>query len=376
MPQVDRASDALYVDPRRRAATRSDADRLPVPPALPVRDRRVRRPAPVELRRRPPSGVAPRCIRQSTSCRCRARSRRRRRLARGARASRSTSRSSGGILRRTVGHVHAVDGVDLAVAPGTTLGLVGESGSGKSTLGRLLLRLLDPDRRHDPLRRPRRHRGSRSASSARCGAACRWCSRTRTRRSTRARRSRDSLAEPMRAHLDVDGTARTERVAELLEPVGLERRAPQPVPARVLRRSAASASRSPARSRSSPTLARARRAGEQPRRVDPGRRSSTCCATSSSELGLAYLFIAHDLAVVRHVSDRIAVMYLGRIVEQGPADEVYATPEAPLHRGAAVRDPGPGPGARNVRASASCSRATSRRRRRRPPAAASTPAAR
>ena len=63
------------------------------------------------------------------------------------------------------------------------------------------------------------------------------------------------------------------------------------------------------------------------------------------ELGLAYLFIAHDLALVRHVSDRIAVMYLGRIVEQGPADEVYEPPEAPVHRGAAVGDPGPEPGA-------------------------------
>ena len=94
------------------------------------------------------------------------------------------------------------------------------------------------------------------------------------------------------------------------------------------------------------------------------------------ELGLAYLFIAHDLALVRHVSDRIAVMYLGRIVEQGPADEVYRAPEAPLHRGAPVGDPAPEPACGNVGGSGSCSRATSRRRRRRPRAAASTPAVR
>ena len=61
------------------------------------------------------------------------------------------------------------------------------------------------------------------------------------------------------------------------------------------------------------------------------------------ELGVAYLFIAHDLALVRHVSDRIAVMYLGRIVEQGPAEEVYERPEAPVHRGVALGDPGAQP---------------------------------
>ena len=93
------------------------------------------------------------------------------------------------------------------------------------------------------------------------------------------------------------------------------------------------------------------------------------------ELGLAYLFIAHDLAVVRHVSDRIAVMYLGRIVEQGPADEVYERPKHPYTEALLSAIPVPEPGAPARAASGSCSRATSRRRPRRPRAAASTPAA-
>ena len=94
------------------------------------------------------------------------------------------------------------------------------------------------------------------------------------------------------------------------------------------------------------------------------------------ELGLAYLFIAHDLALVRHVSDRIAVMYLGRIVEQGPADEVYERPKHPYTEALLSAIPRPEPGAPTRAGADRARRATSRRRQLRPPAAASTPAVR
>src|SRR3954469_2421322 len=125
-----------------------------------------------------------------------------------------------GILRRTVGHVRAVDGVDLAVEPGATVGLVGESGSGKSTLGRVLTRLLDPtagritfdgaDITTVPSRRMREHRRGMqlvfqdpfSSFDPLATIA-------------------DSLAEPMRNYLDLDAKGRTERISELLRTVRL-----------------------------------------------------------------------------------------------------------------------------------------------------------
>jgi oligopeptide/dipeptide ABC transporter ATP-binding protein len=245
-----------------------------------------------------------------------------------------------GILRRTVGQVRAVDGVDLAVDPGSTVGLVGESGSGKSTLGRVLLRLLDPtagtitfdgvDITKVPSRQMREHRRGMqlvfqdpySSFDPLATIA-------------------DSLAEPMRNYLDLTKQQREDRVCELLRTVRLDpdhrNRYPREFSGGQLQR-----------------IAIARALALSPKLLVLDEPVSSLDVSIQAdiinllgdlqdELGVADLFIAHDLALVRHVSDRIAVMYLGRIVEQGPAEEVYERPKHPYTEALLSAIPVPNP---------------------------------
>ncbi|MHC3473869.1 dipeptide ABC transporter ATP-binding protein [Streptomyces sp. 7R007] len=212
----------------------------------------------------------------------------------------------------------AVDGVSLTVRRGETLGVVGESGSGKTTLGRMLVGLLEPTAGevcYDGHARVGVHPAVQMVFQD-------PVSSLNPRRSVG-----ESVADPLRARGDRDERAIRGRVTELLERVGLE---------------GAHYDRYPHEfsggQRQRVGIARALAA--DPRVIVCDEPVSALDVTTQAqvvallgelqrELGLALVFVAHDLAVVRQVSDRVAVMRRGRIVESGPADEVYDNPQDP-----------------------------------------------
>jgi oligopeptide/dipeptide ABC transporter ATP-binding protein len=231
-----------------------------------------------------------------------------------------------GILRRIQAYAQAVDGVDFEILPGQTLGLVGESGSGKSTLGRCVLRLLKIDggelriAGHDMTKLSRRElRGVRRNAQM----IFQDPYSSFDPRSTVG----SSITEPLRAHESMNRRQREARAGELVTLVGL---GPQHLQRYPYQFSGGQLQR----------LAIARALAINPQLVVCDEPVSSLDVSTQAqvinlmrelqrELGVAYLFIAHDLSVVRHVSDRIAVMYLGRIVEQGPAEAVYTSPKHP-----------------------------------------------
>jgi peptide/nickel transport system ATP-binding protein len=231
------------------------------------------------------------------------------------------------LLDRTIGHVRAVDGVDLDVRRGQTFGLVGESGCGKSTLGRAILRLEEPT----------------EGTVEFDGTDLRSLSAEELRRQRRRmqmvfqdpmasldpRQSVQSiLTEPMRAH-DREGGRRAwdARVAELLEVVGLPASAAAKFPHEFSggQRQRIGIARAMALN---PSLVIA---DEPVSALDVSVQAQVINLLDELQdrLGLTYVVIAHDLAVVRHISDRIGVMYLGTMVEEAGSDELYATPLHP-----------------------------------------------
>ena len=246
-----------------------------------------------------------------------------------------------GALGRVRGHVRAVDGVDFHLNEGETLAVVGESGCGKSTVGRLVLRLLEP-----------------TAGSVRFeGDDLLALSDD----AMRARRSRlqvifqdpyaslnprmsvgAMLGEPLRLHHLVGNDAqRRDRIAELLELVGL-----RPDHARRYPHEFSGGQRQ--------RIAIARALAVEPRLIVADEPVSALDVSIQAQVinlmrelqqrfGLAYIFISHDLAVVKHIADHIAVMYLGKIVETATTEELFKNPRHPYTRALLSAVPLPDP---------------------------------
>lgn len=247
----------------------------------------------------------------------------------------------GVILDRTVGHVRAVDGVDLEIRRGETYGLVGESGCGKSTLGKAILNLEPPTAgsvvfdgtdvaslRGEALRRERKRFQMVFQDPL---------------SSLDPRQTVESLLlEGLRAHgLDTDREQTRARLRELMSSVGLPTSALSKYPHEFS-----------GGQRQRVGIARALSVGpdlivadEPVSALDVSIQAQVINLLQDlqDDLGLTYLVVAHDLAVVRHISDRIGVMYLGGLVEESDAAELYALPLHPYTRALMSAVPVPDP---------------------------------
>jgi peptide/nickel transport system ATP-binding protein/oligopeptide transport system ATP-binding protein len=247
---------------------------------------------------------------------------------------------------RALSLAKAVDGVTFSIDPGETLALVGESGCGKSTVGRLVLRLLNPTTGRmlfkgsdlsmlnaQGLRAFRRHaqlvfQDPYASLNPRMTVG-------------------QTLAEPLALHGIVPPGRRPQRVVGLLDLVGLDRRSVRRYPHEF---SGGQRQR----------IAIARALAVEPKLIVCDEPVSALDVSIRSQvlnllrdlqrrLGLAYLFISHDLAVVKHMAQRVAVMYLGRIVEIGAAEDLFSQPRHPYTRALLSAIPVPKPRAKRER---------------------------
>ena len=245
-----------------------------------------------------------------------------------------------GIFQAEVGTVKAVDGISFEVRKGETLGLVGESGCGKSTTGRAMIRLREPTSgsvtfdgidlaklKPEPLRRMRRRmqiifQDPYGSLDPRMTVG-------------------SIISEPIDTHRLARGGAKRERIADLLRIVGLDPKYVNRYPHEF---SGGQRQR----------IGIARALAVQPSFIVCDEPISALDVSIQAQvlnlltdlreqLGLTYLFIAHDLSVVKHISDRVAVMYLGKIVEIGPPDIMYANPAHPYTRALLSAVPVPDP---------------------------------
>ncbi|MDP4892801.1 ABC transporter ATP-binding protein [Cypionkella sp.] len=245
-----------------------------------------------------------------------------------------------GVLRRHTGDVKAVDGVSFNILEGETLGLVGESGCGKSTVGRALLRLYEP-----------------TAGSVVIGGediATLDPEALRKKRPTMQMVFQDPqaslnprmtvagiISEPLVEHTDWTAERRLERVLELMDAVGLNRRFANRFPHEF---SGGQRQR----------IGIARALALNPKFIVCDEPIAALDVSIQAQvvnlledlqerLGLTYLFISHDLSMVRHIADRVAVMYLGRIAELSPRDALFANPLHPYAEAllSAVNEPDP-----------------------------------
>ncbi len=235
-----------------------------------------------------------------------------------------------GFLRRVVGHVRAVDGVNLFVREGETLGLVGESGCGKTTTGRCILRAYEPTAGEVWFRQDGEMVNVFEVPKDEMKALRREMqiifqdpfSSLNPRMTVM-----DIVSEPLRIHGIAKGAELKSMVRELLEAVGLRAQ-------HMSRYSYAFSGGQRQRIGVARALALRPKlivADEPVSALDVSIQAQTLNLLEDlqKEFGLTYLFIAHDLSVVEHISDRVAVMYLGVIVELASADELYAGPMHP-----------------------------------------------
>jgi oligopeptide/dipeptide ABC transporter ATP-binding protein len=252
----------------------------------------------------------------------------------------------GGMRTRRSGAVRAVDGVSFELAPGETLGLVGESGCGKTTVARLVLRLEPP-----------------TAGSIRFDGVDLLALSSRALRAKRRELQivfqdpmsslnprmtvSEILAEPLRVHGVAKGDAIDERVASLLDQVGIPPSWRQRYPHEFS-----------GGQRQRIGVARAIALGPKLVVCDEAVSALDVSVQAQvlnlllelrEQLGLAYLFISHDLSVVQHVSDRVAVMYLGQIVEQAPTTALFARPAHPYTQALLSAIPVPDPNRKRER---------------------------
>jgi len=252
-----------------------------------------------------------------------------------------------GLLRRTVGQVRAVDGVSFDIGRGEMLGLVGESGSGKSTTGRVVLRLIEPTSGTIEL-------DGRDVLALK-GEELRTARRDMQMVFQDPYSSLDPLAtvadivgEPFQVHFHMGRKQREEKVVALLEQVGMSsahlRRFPSEFSGGQRQR-----------------IAVARALALEPKLIIADEPVSALDMSTQSQvvnllidlqerLGVAFLLIAHDLSIVHHASDRIAVMYLGAILEVGDAEAVYSRPCHPYSEALISAIPVPDPVAERTRA--------------------------
>lgn len=236
----------------------------------------------------------------------------------------------GGILKRTVGHLKAVDDVSFQIHKGETLGVVGESGSGKSTLGRVMLRLLDPTegkiifddtdiselsrRKLNPIRSDMQivFQDPFASLNSKMSVG-------------------QLIEEPLLVQTSLSKAERKEKAKEIIKKVGLRESDLNKYPHEF---SGGQRQR----------ISIARALVLEPKFVICDEPVSALDVSIQAqvlnlmkdlqdELGLTYLFIAHDLSVVKHISDRVAVMYLGRIAEIAPKKELYENPLHPYTKG-------------------------------------------